>query len=641
MNHVTIDMNEIILKVGFEIHQQLSTQNKLFCNCKCLEVENYDSIFLRKLRPAHSELGSYDRASIFEFTKMRTIKYHSSYIASCLVEADEEPPHEINRDAMDTALIVSLALNSNIIDEINVMRKIVIDGSNTSGFQRTMLISYGGHLQVDGKKIGVQTICLEEDSGKLLSDDGKFREYGLDRLGIPLIEIALEPVTGTPTEIVKIALTLGRLLRTTKRVARGLGSIRQDVNISVNNGKGIVEIKGVQRLDQLIKVIEYETTRQHGLILIAEKMNRERKPNDIIIGDKIMDITNIFIDSSSKIIQKVISNKGNIFMAIRVKGFKGLFGFEPYPDIRIGKELGELVRFYGFGGLFHSDELPNYGITDIEVKKVNEILDIDISKDGFIILGGPREKMSIAISAICDRLNNVSSGVPSETRAARIDGKTIYSRPKPGSARMYPETDISPFKITDDFLVPLKEKVPKSWNETILYLAKKYQLNENLAEKIFDSNYFEIFEVLCDLTKISPSFIASKLTEDILNLERQGYDSSILNNDILLDIFKRLDSGLIAKESINLIMEKLMNKTTKSVDESIRVLGIKSISDEELEKIINKIIEDNMLIIQEKGMKAMSALMGKCMTVLRGKVNGKKINEVINNKLNIILNLKK
>ena len=572
---------------------------------------------------------------------MRTIKYHSSYIASCLVEADEEPPHEINRDAMDTALIVSLALNSNIIDEINVMRKIVIDGSNTSGFQRTMLISYGGHLQVDGKKIGVQTICLEEDSGKLLSDDGKFREYGLDRLGIPLIEIALEPVTGTPTEIVKIALTLGRLLRTTKRVARGLGSIRQDVNISVNNGKGIVEIKGVQRLDQLIKVIEYETTRQHGLILIAEKMNRERKPNDIIIGDKIMDITNIFIDSSSKIIQKVISNKGNIFMAIRVKGFKGLFGFEPYPDIRIGKELGELVRFYGFGGLFHSDELPNYGITDIEVKKVNEILDIDISKDGFIILGGPREKMSIAISAICDRLNNVSSGVPSETRAARIDGKTIYSRPKPGSARMYPETDISPFKITDDLLVPLKEKVPKSWNETILYLAKKYQLNENLAEKIFDSNYFEIFEVLCGLTKISPSFIASKLTEDILNLERQGYDSSILNNDILLDIFKRLDSGLIAKESINLIMEKLMNRTTKSVDESIRVLGIKSISDEELEKIINKIIEDNILIIQEKGMKATSALMGKCMTILRGKVNGKKINEVINNKLNIILNLKK
>ena len=633
---MTINLNEITIKVGFEIHQQLSTKNKLFCNCKCLEAKNYDSIFLRKLRPAQSELGSYDRASLFEFTKMRTIKYHSSYISSCLVEADEEPPHKINNDAMETALIISLALQSNIIDEINVMRKIVIDGSNTTGFQRTMLISYGGYLEVEDKKIKVQTICLEEDSAKLLSDDEEYREYGLDRLGIPLIEIALEPVTGTPTEIVKIALTLGRLLRASKRVARGLGSIRQDVNVSINNGMGIVEVKGVQRLDQLIKVIEYESRRQHGLILIANKM-RERDHNSIIIGEKILDITDILIDSSSKIIKKILSNKENLFTAISVKGFKGLFGFEPYPEIRIGKQLGELVRFYGFNGIFHSDELPNYGITDKEVKKIYEILNIDPSKDGFVILGGPKEKMSIAINAICDRLNNVSLGVTSETRAATLDGKTIYSRPKPGSARMYPETDVSSFKITDDLLNSLKEKVPKSWNETILSIAKKYQLNKNLSEKIFDSDYFEIFEILTSLTKISPSFIASKLTEDILNLERQGYDSSILNNSILLDLFKRLDEGLIAKESINLIFEKLMSKTAKSIDESINILGIKSVSDEELEQIINKVMEDNILIIQEKKMEALSTLMGKCMTILRGKVNGKKIHDLINNKLQVIL----
>lgn len=633
---MTINLSEIILKVGFEIHQQLSTKNKLFCNCQCLEAKNYDSVFLRKLRPAQSELGSYDRASLFEFTKMRTIKYHSSCTSSCLVEADEEPPHKINNDAMETALIISLALQSNIIDEINVMRKIVIDGSNTTGFQRTMLISYGGYLEVEGKKIGVQTICLEEDSAKLLSDDGEYREYGLDRLGTPLIEIALEPVTGTPTEIVKIALTLGRLLRASKRVARGLGSIRQDVNISINNGTGIVEVKGVQRLDQLIKVIEYESHRQHGLILIANKM-REKESNSIIIGDKILDITDILIDSPSKIIKKILSNKENVFTAISVKGFKGLFGFEPYPDIRIGKQLGELVRFYGFNGIFHSDELPNYGITDKEVKKICETLNIDSSKDGFVILGGPREKMSIAINAICDRLNNVSLGVTSETRAATLDGKTIYSRPKPGSARMYPETDIPSFKITDNLLNSLKEKVPKSWNETILSIAKKYQLNKNLSEKIFDSSYFEIFELLTSMTKISPSFIASKLTEDILNLERQGYDSSILNNSILLDLFKRLDAGLIAKESINLIFEKLMSKTAKNIDESINILGIKSVSDEELQQIINKVMEDNILIIQEKKMEALSTLMGKCMIILRGKVNGKKIHDLINNKLQVIL----
>jgi glutamyl-tRNA(Gln) amidotransferase subunit E len=98
-----------------------------------------------------------------------------------------------------------------------------------------------------------------------------------------------------------------------------------------------------------------------------------------------------------------------------------------------------------------------------------------------------------------------------------------------------------------------------------------------------------------------------------------------------------LDAGLIAKESINLIFEKLMSKTAKNIDESINILGIKSVSDEELQQIINKVMEDNILIIQEKKMEALSTLMGKCMIILRGKVNGKKIHDLINNKLQVIL----
>ncbi len=70
---------------------------------------------------------------------------------------------------------------------------------------------------------------------------------------------------------------------------------------------------------------------------------------------------------------------------------------------------------------------------------------------------------------------------------------------------------------------------------------------------------------------------------------------------------------------------------------SIDLLGIKSISDEELDKILDKIIEENLYIIQEKGMDSISTLMGKSMTILRGKVDGKKINDLINNKLKIIL----
>lgn len=634
---MTINSKEIIVKVGFEIHQQLLTKNKLFCNCSCTETQDYNSSFLRKLRPTQSELGLYDQASMFEFSKMQTIKYYSSFGSTCLVEADEEPPHEINKDALETALIISLALYSKIVDEINVMRKIVIDGSNTTGFQRTMLISYGGYLQVDDKKIGVQTICLEEDSGKLLSDDGNIKEFGLDRLGIPLVEIALEPVTGNPSEIMKIALTLGRLLRASKRVARGIGSIRQDVNISINNGNGIVEVKGVQRLDQLIKVIEHESIRQHGLMLIAEKLKKVRKVDEPLTGNKILEISNILKDSESKTIKKLLRNKNNSINAIRVKSFKGFFGFEPYPGVRIGKELGELVRFYGFGGIFHSDELPNYGITEQEVKKIKEKLEIIDEKDGFIMVGGPKEKMSIAIDAICKRLDIVKFGVPSETRSASIDGKTIYSRPKPGSARMYPETDIPVYTITNDLLGSLIEKVPKSWNEIIKQLSKKYQMNEILSEKIFDSNYFEVFEEISSSTQIPPSFIASKLTEDVINLERQGFDSSVLTKDIITNIFKKLDSNKIAKESVFLIFEKLMKKETSTVESTIDLLGIKSISDEELDKILDKIIEENLYIIQEKGMDSISTLMGKTMATLRGKVDGKKINDLIKYKIKKIL----
>ncbi|HJS82982.1 MAG TPA: Glu-tRNA(Gln) amidotransferase GatDE subunit E, partial [Nitrososphaera sp.] len=183
-----IDPAHIDLKVGFEIHQQLDTTSKLFCNCQCAEALKYDSRFARKLRPTQSELGAYDPAAMFEFSKLRTVEYSAARGTSCLVEADEEPPHDVNREALETALLFSLALKSKIMDEIHVMRKIVIDGSNTTGFQRTMLVALGGYLEVGGRRVGVQSICLEEDAAKLLDDSKGVRNYGLDRLGVPLVE---------------------------------------------------------------------------------------------------------------------------------------------------------------------------------------------------------------------------------------------------------------------------------------------------------------------------------------------------------------------------------------------------------------------------------------------------------------------
>ena len=637
---MTIVPEAIKLKVGFEIHQQLSTKSKLFCNCRCEESRNYETIFMRKLRPTHSELGTFDPAALFEHKKMRMIKYHASAGSSCLVEADEEPPQEMNKEALETALIFSLALHSRVADEIHTMRKIVIDGSNTSGFQRTMLVAHGGYIDVNGEKVNIQSICLEEDAAKLLSDDGSIREYGLDRLGIPLVEIALEPITGSPEELMQVALSMGRLLRSSKRVTRGLGSIRQDVNISVNDG-GVVEVKGVQQLDQLIRVIKYEMLRQHGLILIAQKLKNERRVNDNGVGDRIEDVTDILRNSSSKIVQGSLAcgedvdddNSKGVFKAIRVKGFAGMIRFEPYPEIRIGKQLSELVRFYGLGGIFHSDELPNYGISEEEVIAISKRLGMAADVDAFVIIGGVRDKVEFAVESIIRRLKMALIGVPSETRSATLEGKTIFSRPRPGAARMYPETDIPPIQINNSVIESLIDKVPKSWDENVNTLARKYSLNRKHAEQIFDSNYLGIFEEIASLTKVQPTFIVSKLTEDLINLERQGLDTTVLTDEIIIDVFRRLDAGTIAKESIALIFEKILRKESITIDQAIEALGITTISDQEMEMTIDKVLEENMPVISAKGMASLGMLMGRSMSVLRGKIDGQKINSTLRKKL--------
>lgn len=623
----------INLKVGLEIHQQLATGTKLFCQCDCNEDEEYTLVLSRNLRPAQSELGIIDPAALFEFKKIQSVKYHAASRTSCLVEADEEPPHHVNRDALESALIFSLALNSDIFDEIHVMRKIVIDGSNTGGFQRTMLISMGGFIEVNGKKTGVQSICLEEDAAKLISDNNNLREYGLDRLGIPLVEIALEPISGTPQEVMQLALGLGRILRASKRVARGIGSIRQDVNISIENGR-VVEIKGVQKLEQLVKVIEYEVIRQHGLMIIANILKNERGIAEIRIDNKIVDVTDILRASSSKKILESLKDQNTVYKAIKIEGFAGILGYEPYDKIRLGKELSQIVRFYGIGGIFHSDELPGYGISKEDVDNIGKKLAIR-SREAFIIIGGILANVSSAIESLIQRLEVVLEGVPAETRAATQSGETVYIRPRPGSARMYPETDIAPIKVDNLLLDPLRQKIPRPIEEYTNELISNYGLNKKLAEEIFDSQYLNLFEKIVSSTKISPTFIASKLTEDITNLERQGYDSSILTQERLIEIFNELDHGKIAKESVTLLYQKLMNYEIKNLNEFES--GIETMTEHQLEEEINGILCKHLDTIREKGMNSMGMLMGRTMAVLRGRSDGQKINAILKRKLEQIV----
>jgi glutamyl-tRNA(Gln) amidotransferase subunit E len=622
--------DKIGLKVGLEIHQQLATNKKLFCGCKPIESEEFPVRFARKLRLVKSELGKYDPAAMFESTKSKMIYYNANPQSSCLVEYDDEPPHSLDSDAKLTALIIASALHSHIFDESYVMRKIVIDGSNTSGFQRTMLVSQGGYLDVDGKKIGVQTVCLEEDAAKLLRDTENVREYALDRLGIPLVEIALEPVNGSPAEVKKIALTLGRLLRVTRRVTRGIGSIRQDVNVSINGGS-VIEVKGVQQLDQLEKVILYEAKRQHGLLLIAQKL--QKIDLDTLSKNDVVDVTLLFSSCRSKIIQKSLK-EGAVIKALKIRNFAGVFGFEPYEGVRLGRELGQQVRFFGIGGIFHSDELPNYGIEKNDVDQLRDTLKLE-QNDGFLIISGPQEKIELAIEATINRIKTAKTGIPAETRAATTTGETVFLRPRPGSSRMYPETDIPPVLVTDEEFVFAKNNIPKSWNDTISELQKKYGLNAQLAEQIFDSDYLDLFEYICSDKKNNPNFVASVLCSTITNLQRQGLDSSLLKTEHITRSFELLAQDKIAKESFEIIFENIMSSKIKSPDEFVQKHT--NIDENELEQLLDNLIEVNLVTIQKQGLHSIGILMGLAMKTLRGKVSGEKINKLLESKIAKIL----
>ena len=620
-----VSIKDLGVKVGLEIHQQLATNKKLFCNCTPIESDEYTKKFYRKLRISKSELGEFDPAALFESTKLKTIMYYANPQSSCLVEQDEEPPHELDEDAKKIALTISSVLKSNIFSEIYPMRKTVIDGSNTTGFQRTMLISQGGFFNIGKLKIGIQSICLEEDAAKILGDKDSVRKYGLERLGVPLVEIATEPFEVDLEQIREIALALGRILRSTKRVKRGLGSIRQDVNVSIKDGGVVIEVKGVQQLEQLEKVVEYEAKRQHGLLKISKMLQEKRW---VFSDDDKKDVAELFSRCKSKIIQNAIKKDQKIF-AISFRNMAEIFGYTPYDGIRLGKDVAELVRFFGIGGVFHSDELPNYGIEEIDIDNLKKDLKIN-ENDAFLILAAPKEKMNVIINQIILRIEHIrDKGIPIDTRLATQAGETKFLRPRPGAARMYPETDIPPIIITKEELDEARRNIPKSWNESIKELEIKHKINPQLAEQIFDSRYSELFEKIVDETRSNSTFVASILCSSITKLERNGLNSNLLKNNDIVKSFQLLEEGKIAKESIEIIFEHIMSGKSNSVEEALKNTSMEVVDETVVEEIIKNIVETNQEIIKNQKERALGPLMGITMKKLRGKASGEMINNLL------------
>lgn len=624
-----LDYRTLGLICGIEIHQQLDTACKLFCGCptKLREVEDSDFEFFRYLRPARSELGEIDRAALEEVLVSRRFHY-KTYDTTCLVEADEEPPSEINSEALEISLIIARLLRMKIVDEVHTMRKTVIDGSNTSGFQRTAYIGSNGYIETSVGKVGMGILCLEEEAARIIDDRGDELVYSLDRLGIPLVEIGTAPDIISPAHAREVASHLGMILRSTGRVKRGLGTIRQDVNVSIRGGAR-VEIKGVQDLNLIDRIVELEVLRQVRLLEIQNELLHREACADC----ERVDVTALFASSSSKVIGRSLKD-GGVVMACRLMGFNGLVGREIQPDRRLGTEMSDRAKRAGVGGIFHTDELPAYGITEDDVKSLRSLLKAG-SDDCVVMVTGPKERAEKALQAVITRAADALKGVPEETRRALPDGCSEYMRPLPGSARMYPETDVPSVVITAEMLEGLV--LPELFAERAERFLRQYGLNSELAKVMAASPNYQLFEDILANYQVSPSIVVRTLETIPIELARDGVPISNLSDRHYTQAIALVSEGRIAKEGLTELLKYLAEHPDVGAIEAASKAGLAGVDTAGVESVVHGIVAGKADLVRSKGDRSIGPLMGLVMKELRGRADGALVSAILKKEIQNIL----
>jgi glutamyl-tRNA(Gln) amidotransferase subunit E len=624
------------MRVGLEVHQQLDTSEKLFCGCPTQLVDGgADYVFMRQLWASRSELGEVDAAAHFEESRKRVFLYEGVHRANCLVEMDEEPPHPLNREALELALMCAKLLGAKPVDEVEVMRKLVIDGSNTSGFQRTALIARGGTLKINNKEIGISTICLEEDAARIVGEEGETTvRYRLDRLGIPLIEISTQPDIASPQEAEEVALKLGGVLRRLRRVKRGLGTIRQDVNVSIEGGARI-EVKGVQELGLIAKITAFEAERQAGLIKLSDEL--KSKLSQIKTGE-ITDVSEAFSRTGSKIVSNALS-KGNCVLGVKIEGFRGYFGFQIARGRRFGTELADYAKqMVGVGGLFHSDELPAYGISNEEVNSIRLKLNC-CDNDGFVLVVSDKPKAKAALQVVTARCKQAIIGVVEETRSPQADGTTKFSRPIPGAARMYPETDVPYIRVEKKLLDELEQKIPPPLEDTVSRLIE-LKVSPEMARQALNSEWLPLLEKILEKHPEAAGLACGLLVQDIKEMSREGIKTNDLSDKVAMSLVERVAREGLDRQLAKEVLKVFLNKKV-DLDTAFKEVETSSITPSDLHTIINAVLSENSDLVAAKGEEAFKALMGEVMKRVRGKVAGSVVSRELANELRLRIQTKK
>lgn len=548
------DYDAIGFKSGLEVHQQLDTKEKLFCRCPAGIYNNsndYDAELIRHMRPTLSEMGEYDGTALMEFKTRKEIIYRVKHQTTCTYEVDDTPPFPINREALEIAIEISMLSKLNIVGEVHVTRKQYLDGSIPTGFQRTAIIGVEGEIPLKNKKVRLIQLSIEEDSCREISDVRHTRIYRTDRLGMPLIETVTYPEMLNPDEVKEACDYIRFLNRSTGKVRTGIGTGRQDVNVSCEGGTR-VEIKGVAHTKWIPELTHNECYRQWALLKIREILLKNIKDTGKWnLSSKFIDFESIEADFQPL---KEAKEKNEKLLAINLPGYKGILSHFTQPGKMFADEISDRLKVIACiekPHMAHSEEL-NAVLTPADI---NHIMKQTGGKrdDAQLLIWGPEEDMKTAIETVEERCRMAFEGVPNETRKSFEDGTTIFERVLPGADRMYPDTDTVPIPLGDEYIEELRKNLPREVIERYQQL-KKWEVPQDTYTYIFTKNLYPIIERIVKELGYDPVFTGTFFGHTLKFTEGHYNRSKDFSYKRIFDMFEYVKKAQLEKE----ILKKML-----------------------------------------------------------------------------------
>ena len=610
---------------GLEVHQQLLTDEKLFCHCPAgiyNKHDEYDAELIRHMRPTLSELGEYDGTALMEFRTRKEINYRINNENACTYEVDDTPPFPINMDALEKALEISLLSKLNIVGEVHIPRKQYLDGSIPTGFQRTAILGVEGEIELPYKKIKLIQLSIEEDSCREISDIGHTRVYKTDRLGMPLIETVTYPDFVNPDEVKDGCDYIRFLNRSTGKVRTGMGAGRQDVNVSCRGGSR-VEIKGVAHTKWIPELTHNEVFRQWALLQIKDMLIEKNNPEEWKVVHS--DVKDILKDLPQ------LKNKERI-VAINLPRFEGALSYFTQPDQMFADEIATRLKVIACiekPNMTHSEEFESM-LTDEQWEKVKSEIKSQ-EGDAQIIIFGDERDMKTAIETVEERCIMAMEGVPNETRKSFEDGTTIFERVLPGADRMYPDTDSAPIPLEDSYIVGLNKNLPTDIIDNYRKL-KEWGVPEEIYTYIFSKNLFTLIEEIIEETDIVPSYACTFFGHEVKFAEGHYKSPEPFNYRKVKKLFLYLKKNNLTYELAERMLPHLVEHPQMDFDSILTTINFERYSEDEIITKIPVLYEkfsEGKKSVDEKDM--CDWVMGKLRKVAMGNMELSELSKVIIN----------